>query len=242
MQPNVISRIGTAVWRRRHPQWAIPPVDRIAPQLELSARTLPRYAVDQLILAVDKRRHGVAGRPWITSTSMTMLDGLLRPTDHGLEFGSGGSTEWLAARLASLRSVEASDVWYRQVSARLAAHGVDNVDLELASDGNGGIGTPAHRGAYVNAHPGVEAGSLDLVFVDGEYRDSCAMRGISLLRPGGILVLDNANTHLPCRSRSPWHMSEPATAIWRQFLDEVADWRHVWTTNGSWDTALWFKP
>lgn len=61
-----------------------------------------------------------------------------------------------------------------------------------------------------------------------------------LLRPGGVLVLDNAETYLPTTSRSPWNSTAPATPEWQRFVDLSADWRCVWTTNGVWDTAIWF--
>ena len=34
----------------------------------------------------------------------------------------------------------------------------------------------------------------------------------------------------------------PATAGWAEFLDKVAAWRCIWTTNGVWDTVIWIKP
>jgi predicted O-methyltransferase YrrM len=241
-EPNVVSRVGAAVWRKRNPQWAAPPSDRIAPHLELSARSLPRYAVDRGVLAVNRRIRGIEGQPWITARSMVLLDGLLRPTDQALEFGSGGSTEWVAQRVGLLRSVEAADHWYTEVAKRIAQRGLDNVLLELVSSGELGYESDAHRAAYVNAHPDIEVDSLDLVFVDGEYRDACALRGIDLLRPGGILVLDNANSYLPSTSRTPWKVSQPASEKWVRFTELVAGWRHIWTSNGSWDTALWLKP
>ena len=28
----------------------------------------------------------------------------------------------------------------------------------------------------------------------------------------------------------------------RAAAERVRDWRHLWTTNGSWDTVIWIKP
>ncbi len=39
--------------------------------------------------------------------------------------------------------------------------------------------------------------SLDYALVDGSYRDECVMRALEVLRPGGMLILDNANWYIP---------------------------------------------
>jgi predicted O-methyltransferase YrrM len=138
--------------------------------------------------------------------------------------------------------VEGFDEWYEPVARRLAERGVDNVSLHLASADELGYESDAHREAYVGAHPDLEPGSLDFVFVDGEFRDHCALRALTLLRAGGLLLLDNAETYLPSTSRSPWRVEAPATPGWERFAEETRDWRCVWTTNGVWDTAIWIKP
>ena len=94
----------------------------------------------------------------------------------------------------------------------------------------------------MNAFPELAPGSLDFVFVDGEYRDECAVRGLELLKPGGLLILDNAELYLPDDTRSPWSVERPISPLWEQVSAELAGWRRVSTTNGVWDTVIWFKP
>ena len=212
------------------------------PHLELTLARVPRYVLDQTRVSIATRRHGIEGQPWITADARAKLETLLRPSDRALEFGSGGSTEWLARHVGSLRSVEGFDRWHAPLAQRLAAHGIDNVQLLLVSAEKLGHQTEEHREAYVNAHPDVEPESLDVVFVDGEYRDDTALRGIELLRSGGLFVLDNSNTYLPSPTRTPWKVDAPASARWAQFLALVAGWRYFWTTNGNWDTTIWIKP
>ena len=185
---------------------------------------------------------GGSPQPWITEESRDLLDRLLRRSDRGLEFGAGGTTTFFAPRVQHLYSVEGFDHWYEPLVQRLADEGVQNVSLQLASADELGYESEAHRQAYVGAHADLAPGSLDFVFVDGEYRDDCALRAVELLRPGGLLVLDNAEIYLPSETRSPWRMEAPATPGWEQFAEETRDWRSVWTTNGVWDTAFWFKP
>ena len=239
-QQNVTSRVAEALWNRRHPEWAGGHPDRVNPRLELTARGLPRYAYDQISIKV---RDKVRGRqPWITRDALALLDDMLRPGDRGLEFGAGGTTAWFAERIAHLDSVEGFGRWYQPLRDELDRLGVTNVDLHLVSADDLGYETPEHRDAYVNVAPDLEPGSLGLVFVDGEYRDECAVRGLDLLAPGGLLVLDNADIYLPSDTRSPCTLDVPSTPLWGEFLERVEGWRRIWTTNGAWDTVLWVKP
>lgn len=235
---NLTSRLATTIWNRRHPQWAAGHPDRLSPHLEVTPRVVPRYVRDSL--AVRAGTLGSQRRPWITRDALEILDDLLLPTDRGLEWGSGGTTAWFAERVEHLTSVEGSPQWYGSLRAELDAQRVDNVDLRLVSFDQLGYDTPEHRAAYVDAAPELEAGSIDLAFVDGEYRDGCALRALDLLRPGGVLVLDNAETYLPTTTRSPWTIEAPATPLWQELLDRTSGWRRIWTTNGVWDTAIWF--
>jgi hypothetical protein len=119
---------------------------------------------------------------------------------------------------------------------------VQNVSYHLAFGGLSHHGSPAARDSYVNVAPELGPESQDFVFIDGEYRDECALRALDLVRPGGVIVLDNANTYLPNTSRSPWKVDGPATELWEKFVECTSGWQSMWTTNGVWDTAFWIKP
>lgn len=237
---NLTSRIGETLWRKRHPQWAGGHPDRVNPQLTVSARDVPRYAFDQLAIRARQKVRGQ--QPWITRESLMLLDQMLHANDRGLEYGAGGTTAWFAERVEFVDSVEGFPQWYQPLRDDLDQRGITNVDLHLVSADELGYETPEHRAAYVGVNPELAPASLEFVFVDGEYRDECALRAIGLLRSGGLLILDNAETYLPTHSRSPWQLDEPATELWKEFVDQTADWRRIWTTNGVWDTALWIKP
>lgn len=233
--PNAaLTAVATRVLKRRYPGKDIPDFD-------LSVRAIPGYAVARAKASLARRRAGEP-QPWITQDAITALSTLLKPTDDGLEFGSGGSTVWLARHSMSVRSVEAFDPWYEPMQKRLAAEGITNATVELVSAPKLGYRSDAHRTAYVNVFPDIAPESLGFVFVDGEYRDEAALRGITLLKPGGVLVLDNANTYLPSSTPVPWKVREPISADWKKFVELTADWRQIWTTNGVWDTVIWIKP
>jgi predicted O-methyltransferase YrrM len=214
-------------------------VDRIAQRYlgRHVAHLTPRYVVSKSREILYNRLN--PGQPWLTADAIAMLSTMLRGTDDGLEYGSGRSTLWFAQRTHSLISVEDSPQWHARVSRILQEKGVNNVryrfvptDLTLADD--------PERQAYVLADPEIAPQSLDYALVDGSYRDECVMRALEVLRPGGMLILDNANWYIPHPTVSPASASS-AEGLWREFMSRVANWRMIWTSNGVSDTAIWLK-
>ena len=237
---NLTSRVAQAAWAKRHPQWAQPKPGERFPQIDITPLRATRYVADKLALGVRTKLRG--RQPWITFDAVAVLDDVLGPDDVGLEWGSGGTTLWFAPRVKQVHSVEAVPGWHGILSGQLRDQRITNADVRLVSVDDLGYETPEHRAAYVGAFPEIAAGSLGFVLVDGEYRDACALRALDLLKPGGVLVLDNAEAYLPSTTRSPWRLDAPANAGWATFLERVEGWRSIWTTNGIWDTTLWFKP
>jgi hypothetical protein len=237
-ETNLTTRLAEAWSKRRHPESAL--TDHARARFVLPTRSLPRYAYDRIAIRARTLVHG--RQPWITADALDHLEQLLQPTDRGLEYGPGGTTPWFGRRVAHVDSVEAFDHWFQPLKQQLETEGIGTVDLHLVSANELGLYSPEHQEAYVNILPELEAGSLDFVFVDGEYRDACALRGIELLRSGGLLILDNATTYLPGDTRSPWRAEAPVTPVWEEFTEQVSTWRRLWTTNGVWDTVIWLKP
>jgi len=179
-------------------------------------------------------------RPWLTPAANAYLDALIRPSDRGLEWGSGRSTLWFARRLDQLTSVESDSSWYERVRRGLDRHDLGNVDYRFARleprD-------EPERSPYVNVAQEFEDRSLDFVLVDGDYREHCALGILPKISPGGILVLDNSNWYLDRPTRSPASRTGlgPLNPMWREFEQRVASWRELWTTSGVTDTALWIR-
>jgi hypothetical protein len=181
--------------------------------------------------------------PWLTADANRILDIWLKPGMKGLEFGSGRSTIWFASRLFRLTSVEHNPQWHKRVSLMLAAEGVKNTEYllreRMESDGLEG-----ETSSYVSVLDTIAAETLDFILVDGAYRATCALKSISKLTPGGILVIDNANLYLPCESHSPNSRTEqtgPSSALWAEFIERTHGWILVWTSNGVWDTAVFHQ-
>src|SRR5450759_4628987 len=148
----------------------------------------PRYIADRI--AVELRELVHPNEPWIAGDAVAFLASWLRPTDVGLECGSGRSTLWLAARTARLVSLEHDARWFDHVRTLLDQTGLGcRVDLSLHPDGmNSGTDS-----AYVHEVRDLEDASLDYALIDGGPRGHCALAVLPKLRPGSILVVDNIN-------------------------------------------------
>ncbi len=198
----------------------------------------PRYVLDRARVWVYQHQRPDA--PWLTSDAISLLSSTLRKSDKGLEYGSGRSTIWFVQKTSFLTSVEASRTWYDRVSEAIRKQGLHNVVYRYIPANQENPDDPYHM-PYVEADAKIAPGSLDYVLVDGLYRDECVLRVVDLLKPGGILILDNANWFIPHATRSPFSVATTPTRLWSEFLSRIATWRPIWTSNGVWDTALWFK-
>lgn len=199
----------------------------------------PRYMWDRTRVWWYQRQFPDA--PWLTVRAIVLLSTALRTVDNGVEWGSGRSTTWLARRTRSLISIESDPGWYQRVSGTIAQLGLSNVIYKHVP-ANQEIADDPHKRAYIEADAGIRPNSLDYALVDGWYRGECALRAVDLLKPGGLLIVDNVQEFIPRATRSPWFaVTAQLGPAWAQFVSRVATWRPVWTNNGVWDTAIWIK-
>ncbi len=198
--------------------------------------------LDRVRLFFYEKKHPES--PWLTQRMVEMLGQLLRPSDVGMEFGSGRSTVWLAGRVSKLISVEHDRFWAEKTLAMLTAKGLrSRVDFNFLPE------YAEHAGAasYVDAVKSVDDGSLDFCLIDGIRRDECAVACLSKVRSGGFIVVDNANWYLPRDQASVAPNSRGlrdgyASELWGEYACRVEGWRSIWTSNGICDTAIWFRP
>lgn len=185
-----------------------------------------------------ERRHPDA--PWITADAIARVEEFLRPDHQVYEFGAGRSTMWFSQRVRRVVSIESSPEWYERV--KLGAGG--NTDLRLipATEAPG----DPHKDEYLAVLD--ECDDVDLVLIDGSYRGECATRAVRVVRPGGMIVIDNIQTFMPRPGGGlrpiprAFQTDVVESEHWPDFLASVSGWRMEWTTNGVWDTALWWKP
>ncbi|MBU4153157.1 MAG: class I SAM-dependent methyltransferase [Proteobacteria bacterium] len=162
---------------------------------------------------------------------------MIKRDDIGVEFGSGRSTLWLAKRMRHLTSVESDSVWYEKVRSLIHSAGLSSVVDYRKYD---------NESEYARQATLFTDNSIDFCLIDGVARDQCALTMLSKIKSGGIIVVDNINWYLPNdHTRSPDSKRSrdgAASDIWAAFAKEVSVWRHIWTSNGVFDTCIWFKP
>ena len=192
----------------------------------------PRYIFDRIQLALYEKQN--PNQPWLTRDAISILKSFLKKSDSGLEWGSGRSTVWFAARVQYLVSVEDNPEWYQTVTGKLKDLNLDNTDYHLL----------AEQDSYVGIVSKFQNNSLDFALVDGSHRDRCAVSVVEKIKFGGVVIVDNVNWYLPSNTYSPASRTfetGPASDEWQRFSDLVKDWRVIWTSNGVTDTAFFIK-
>lgn len=115
--------------------------------------------------------------PWLTEPAIAFLDAYLDSTHRVLEFGAGGSSIWMAPRCHTLVTVEHDSAWLERVAPHVEEDTWSPLLRPLPYDS---VCDQWSNGEY------------DLVLIDGRGRVACAEASARLVRPGGVLMLDNA--------------------------------------------------
>jgi len=117
--------------------------------------------------------------PWYCMPAIEFMDIMDFTDSDVLEFGSGQSTLWWAARARSVIAVEDSETWFSYVNSGLADSPNARVQLE------------ANLGQHAEYPLSLEK-QFHMVVIDGGDRAKCARTATSVLAPGGMIVLDNS--------------------------------------------------
>lgn len=140
--------------------------------------------------------------PWMPFAAIEFLKKEIKGGARVLEFGSGGSTLFLARRAAQVVTVEHDEAWAERVRAALSERRIDNVDFRCVPPRPGGepgfaSELEAYRGLsfveYVGVLSEFPEGHFDAVIVDGRVRNACVRAAVSRVRRGGVVVLDNSD-------------------------------------------------
>lgn len=200
-----------------------------------------RYLRDRVALALYQRRF--PDSPWLTRQAVEILNDWLKAEDAGVEWGAGRSTIWFASKVAKLTSIEHDKQWCEHVGKLLVDKGIKNVELLHVSLATSDLSPRDHE--YVKIAEKLPEQGLDFVLVDGKLRDHCVKVAMRLLKPGGLLIIDNAERYLPhptCAPRSVLTGGIPPTELWKVLIKELELWRCIWTSNGVFDTAFFIRP
>jgi len=181
--------------------------------------------------------------PWLTRQAVEILEDRLKPTDIGLEWGSGRSTLWFVRRVAHLTSIEHNDHWYNRIKKLLPDKGIENVDLHFApleaKDGT--------QSQYIRVAAELPQASLDFILVDGRLRDQCTELALQLIKPGGMLIIDDAARYIQhdyCCPQSVMAQNGPPSPLWAKIATELEAMgaEVIWTSDGVTATVFYFMP
>jgi hypothetical protein len=148
--------------------------------------------------------------PWVTYGARGWLDRYLRRDMNVFEWGSGGSTIYVAKRVRSLTSIEHDAQWFGEVQLALREADIRNcnhilVPPDLIQDPTVDWSIP---GNYRSTSPGSESLSFsdycraiersdtqkyDLIIIDGRARVSCAFHALRRAAASAALLLDNSD-------------------------------------------------
>lgn len=119
--------------------------------------------------------------PWFTYPAIEYLEGLDLTQYAVFEFGGGNSTRYWSHRAKSVVAIEQDAQWAAHLKTRLLSNAqvwhVSSLDEYPTS-----ILSTDER--------------YDLIIIDGARRFECAQAAPDRLRPGGVIILDDADDHV----------------------------------------------
>ena len=145
--------------------------------------------------------------PWIPFEARVWLDKFLDKKMRIFEWGSGGSTLYIAPKVKKITSVEHDKEWYQRVSQLLRLKNISNCDCFLEEPTGTSTKTTEIPGNYKSSSEKYKDQSFynyctkittypdkhfHLILVDGRARVSCLNLAISKLHPDGYILIDNS--------------------------------------------------
>jgi len=190
-------------------------------KLILSLLVNPQDLISYLRYSLTKKTPLQIGLPWWSYKSIHTIEPLLKKEHNVFEWGSGGSTLFLAKRTNKVVAVENNPDWFERVQSSIKKFRITNVQIShqeidlLDSDA-------FMRSPYAN----YISGSFDIIVIDGEdhfgpsaswsAREYCFEISQSLIcSNGGIIIVDdswrypkittmsNAKKIIACESTGP---------------------------------------
>lgn len=179
-------------------------------------------------------------RPWYTWETIHFLEQFLTKDMLVFEWGSGGSTIFFARLCKAVVSIEHDRALVAPLFETLQGFGLHkNTHIiveppehysipEYESQDSGFDGWNFKN--YARAIDRYPNEYFDLVAVDGRARSACMKHGVPKVKPGGILLLDDAERHhytkgadcvpkswkmIPSYDHDPFNWYRKLTVIWR---------------------------
>ncbi|MEP7014565.1 MAG: class I SAM-dependent methyltransferase [Verrucomicrobiota bacterium] len=159
----------------------------------------PKYVPGYLSTNFSKRTPLDLELPWFSYAAIDFLAAFLRPEMCVFEYGTGGSTLFLARKVRTVTSIEDNVVWLQKIEERLRQTGLSNVVLQHRQfDSKNPVNFESS--GYLHSIPSRQ---FDMIVVDGteeffgqrdamQVRPICFRHAEKFIRPGGIIVVDDS--------------------------------------------------
>jgi hypothetical protein len=163
------------------------------PIREMAPASLLLSSLDELGWHRSARDHSSVSAdgsptPWWTYGATAWLDLALKDSCTVFEFGSGGSTSWLAQRVRTVHSVEHNPTWDAAVRKVLPVNAVlTHVGDSLATDADAAAEDPYLAPLLDEKEP------FDVIVIDGLARNECCRIASAHVRTSGLVLLDDAD-------------------------------------------------
>jgi predicted O-methyltransferase YrrM len=143
---------------------------------------VPRAVSSYLLLRLLGKRPVL---PWISYSAIEVIEQkLAEKPSLVLEFGSGMSTVWFASHAKRVSSIEHDAAWFNIVNERINNDALLRTKVEYRS------ATDREPYTTYKAHSGER---FDVILFDGPWRAECIKYHAHLIKPGGLLYLDNSD-------------------------------------------------
>jgi len=142
-------------------------------------------------------------RPAVCESACDYFESLLQPDFRVFEWGTGGSTLWLAQRVHHVVTVENVIEWMEEVRGYAKTEGLTNIQRILCQWRKGQPYRDEMLQLYADSILQFPDDHFDLVYSDGwgEARHLCLPQGGAKVKPGGWLVADDYSWN-PVRSKA----------------------------------------
>lgn len=188
------------------------------------------YVVNKVKYAFKASKYNQA--PWLTFNAVDFLDKEIKKEFQIFEWGSGRSTFWFSERCNNIVSVEHNSEWFDIVSNK--ANKKQNILLLKKEE----------KTEYENSIIEYPDNFFDLVVIDGIRRGECAVKAITKLKRGGMLLIDDAHRYIPSNSIAPYALeswNSQKDKNWLSFKEQTINWEQQWFKDGISDTLILIK-
>lgn len=121
----------------------------------------------------------VSGKiPWYTYPAIEYLDNIDFSDKVVFEYGSGNSSAYWAKKAKFVYSIEHNKEWYEKITPQT----LPNQIIQLCES----------QEEYLAAIENIPE-KIDVIIIDGMYREECSKIASNFLAPNGIIILDNAD-------------------------------------------------